>query len=367
MHNRALAAIAAGDLVRARPLLEQSLGDAERLGDEQHVGNAHGGLGILDLYERRYEDAAPRFVRCLESALRTGWRINVVYSLRGLAVTSAAGGDLEAAARLLGASEVIEEEIGERIQGYAARIFDETADPCVHARIGEPSIGTAYGEGRAMTGQRRCVRRSPSGRRSRLLSMCFFAGWRALGRLGCLRHPLEPRARAGDRAAGQGLLGVRPARHGLRPAGRPGPERARRDLPLDRAHPVEPARGRALGARRDRRRLSLPGDHDARAALQPDEAEPRRRARPRPHHHGRRPRARPGEPRIPAGARRADPDDGPDFFRAAERDHRREGDPLCAARGRRHRHRRPSARERRALSYRELAPLSTRPAPPASA
>ena len=127
------------------------------------------------------------------------------------------------------------------------------------------------------------------------------------------------------------------------PQGVAGPERARRDLPLDRADPVEPARGRALGARRDRRRLPLPGDHDARAALQPDEAKPRRRARPRPHHHGRRPRARPREPRVPAGARRPDPDDGPDVLRAAERDHRREGDPLRAARGRRHRHRRPAA------------------------
>ena len=39
-------------------------------------------------------------------------------------------------------------------------------------------------------------------------------------RLGRLRHPLEPRARAGDRAPGQGLLGVRRARHRLRPARR---------------------------------------------------------------------------------------------------------------------------------------------------
>ena len=114
-------------------------------------------------------------------------------------------------------------------------------------------------------------------------------------RLGRLRHPLEPRARAGDRAAGQGLLGVRPARHRLRPARRAEPRRARRDLPLDGADPVQPARRRALGARGDRRRLPLAGDHDARAALQPDEAEPRRRARPRPHHPRRHPRSRPRE------------------------------------------------------------------------
>ena len=153
---------------------------------------------------------------------------------------------------------------------------------------------------------------------------------RRLGRLG---DPLAHRPRAGDRAAGEGLLGVRPARHRLRPARRARPRRAGRDLPLDGADPVEPARGRALGARGDRRRVPLAADHDARAALQPDEAKPRRRARPRPHHHGRGPRARPREPRVPAGARRADPDDGPHLRRAAERDHRREGDPLRARAG----------------------------------
>ena len=149
-HNRALAAIAEGDYVRARPLLEQSLAGAERLESDQNAGNALCDLGILDLYERRYEDAAPLFARALESALRTGWRINVVYSLRGLAATAAAGGDLERAARLSGASDVIEEEIGERIQGYAARIFEQTAS-LVRNRPDEPPIDTAYSAGRAMS------------------------------------------------------------------------------------------------------------------------------------------------------------------------------------------------------------------------
>ena len=115
----------------------------------------------------------------------------------------------------------------------------------------------------------------------------------APGRLGRLRDHVEPRARAGHRAAGEGLLGVRPPRHGLRPARRAEPRRAERHLSLDGAHPVEPARGRALRARGDRRRVPLAGHHDARDPLQPDEAEPRRRARPRPHHPRRDPRPRP--------------------------------------------------------------------------
>ena len=69
-------------------------------------------------------------------------------------------------------------------------------------------------------------------------------------RLGRLRHPLVARARAGDRAAGQGLLGVRRTRHRLRPARGREPRRARRDLPLDGADPVVAARRRALGPRR---------------------------------------------------------------------------------------------------------------------
>ena len=186
-------------------------------------------------------------------------------------------------------------------------------------------------------------------------------------RLGLVRHPLDARARAGHRAPRQGLLGLRPARDGERPARRAGSRRARPDLPLDGADPVEPARGGGVGARGDRRRVPLAGDHDARAALQPDEAEPRRRARPRPHHPRRDPRPRPREPRVSAGARGADPDDGPHVHAAAERGDRREGDRLGLARHRRRRHRRPAA-ERRALRLpRRCSRWSRRPARPASA
>ena len=129
------------------------------------------------------------------------------------------------------------------------------------------------------------------------------------------------------------------------------PRRARPDLPLDRADPVVPARRRAVGARRDRRCVPIAGDHDARAALQPDEAQPWWRARPRPHHPRRDPWSRSREPRVPAGAVRADPDDGPDVRHASERGDRREGDPLVVTGRRRCRHRR-STPGRRAVRLR---------------
>jgi tetratricopeptide (TPR) repeat protein len=151
IHNQGLSAIAAGDYVRARPLLEQSLAEAERLGSDQHAGNALCDLGVLALHERHYEEAIPLFARSLESAVRTGWRINVVYTLRGLAAATAqVSGDLDAAARMLGAADAIEEEIGEDIQGYAASIFAETGAR-LFDQLDEPQIAAAYASGRAMS------------------------------------------------------------------------------------------------------------------------------------------------------------------------------------------------------------------------
>ena len=206
------------------------------------------------------------------------------------------------------------------------------ASPTAGSRLAKPSMRLGRGAGRLR-------RRGDQVRRARRAA---HAPWR-------LRPPggdVDARPRAGHRAPRQGLLGLREARLDRRPAGRRRPARARRDLPLDGADPVEPARGRALRARRDLRCLPPPEHHNARASLQPDEAKPRRRARPRPHHHGRDPRPRPRRARVPEGPRRPDPDDGPDVLERPERDHRREGDPLRAARDRRDRHRRPPPRSR---------------------
>ena len=64
--------------------------------------------------------------------------------------------------------------------------------------------------------------------------------------------------------------------------------------------------------------------------------------------------------RVPAGARRPDPDDGPDVHRRAEHGDRREGDPLRPARRRRGRHRRPPP-GRRALRLHADRRATSRP------
>ena len=144
---------------------------------------------------------------------------------------------------------------------------------------------------------------------------------------------------AGDQAPDQGLLGVPRHDHGLA-AAEPLVRRLPPAVPLDRAHPELAARGRAVRLRGRRRRLPQEQRHDDGAPLQPDEAEPRWRAGPRPHHRGRRAGHGQGEPRVPGQA-------GPHLLPRprlpvrAQRDHRREGDRLARSRRRRGRHRRP--------------------------
>ena len=154
------------------------------------------------------------------------------------------------------------------------------------------------------------------------------------------RHPghhVGHRPRPGDQAPDQGLLGI--PRHDHRVASIAELRRLPAAVPLDRAHPELADRRRARGLRGRRRGLSPEQRHDHGAALQPDEAQPRGRAGPRPHHRGGRPRDGPGDPRIPgqAGAHLLP---RPRVPVRAQRDHRGEGHRLARSRRGRGRHRR---------------------------
>ncbi len=129
-------------------------------------------------------------------------------------------------------------------------------------------------------------------------------------------------------------------------------------VPLDRAHPVQPDRRRARGLRGHRRRLPQEQRDHHRAALQPDEAEPGRRAGPGPHHRAAvrgMDRAtleypvKPGPPVLPR----------PRVPVRAQRDHRGEGDRLAGPGRGGHRHRR--ARVGHVPRRRLPAPLPPRP------
>ena len=149
-HNQGLWAMERGDLSRARACLEENLTGSRELGSDAQTGNAAADLGILALYEHRHGDAVPLFVESLESARRTGWPLNIAYCLRGLGCVAVANGEIETAARLLGAAESVEERIGELTQPYARRAFEEAAT-AVHERLEQPAIAAAWASGRALS------------------------------------------------------------------------------------------------------------------------------------------------------------------------------------------------------------------------
>ena len=105
----------------------------------------------MALHERRYEDSVPLFIESLDSALRRGRREYVGQALLGLAAATAAVGDLRSGARLLGASETVERQIGEEIDlPYARSAYAEALAPLVE-RAEEPEIAAALAAGRAMS------------------------------------------------------------------------------------------------------------------------------------------------------------------------------------------------------------------------
>ena len=150
LHLDALLAVGHGDYARARAGLEEELARARELGFTDLVANALADLGILALHERRLEDAVRLFADSIELAPQTGWHALVAGSLRGLGCALASLGKLDTAARLLGASEALFEPLGQPIEAYAVRAFDECGAP-VRARLDEPELAAAWAAGRTMS------------------------------------------------------------------------------------------------------------------------------------------------------------------------------------------------------------------------
>jgi hypothetical protein len=59
-------------------------------------------------------------------------------------------GEIDTAARLLGAATALQERIGEAIQGYSVDAYEEAAAPVVE-RLGKPEVAAAFAAGQAMS------------------------------------------------------------------------------------------------------------------------------------------------------------------------------------------------------------------------
>jgi predicted ATPase/DNA-binding SARP family transcriptional activator len=150
VHDQAIWAIERRDLVRARALLEESLAASRALGSEPRAAVSVIELGALALMEQRENEAVSLLVQSLESAVRGGLRPTASRALRGLAVVMANRGDAEVAARLLGAAEAVDMQIGDSLLPYELVVYWEPVQWVVE-RSHEPAIAAAWAVGRRMS------------------------------------------------------------------------------------------------------------------------------------------------------------------------------------------------------------------------
>jgi predicted ATPase/class 3 adenylate cyclase len=148
--DRARFSLRRGDYGRARALLDESVARARDLDDDFYLANALADLGVLELREHHYPEAVAVFAAGLERFVKRGIRVGVGISLRGLAATAAAAGQLEAAARMLGSADRIDDETGFLWDTFERDTFTEAIAP-VFERANEPGIAAAMAAGRTMS------------------------------------------------------------------------------------------------------------------------------------------------------------------------------------------------------------------------
>jgi predicted ATPase/class 3 adenylate cyclase len=149
MHDDGLRAIDTGDYPRARAALDASLERARAMSARDEICNDLTDLGVLALYERRFDDALRLFGESLPLARQSSWDILVAWGLWGIGCGLAAAGDLRSAARLFGAAEALHERLGQPIEPWAVRAYAEGSAP-VRERLGEDDLAAAWAAGRAL-------------------------------------------------------------------------------------------------------------------------------------------------------------------------------------------------------------------------
>jgi predicted ATPase/DNA-binding XRE family transcriptional regulator len=145
---------ARGDIERARTLLEDSLTSLRRQTYPQRVANALANtltrLGSIECEMGGYVRASGLLRESLDLAQRFGFVYDAPICLEGLARTLAMQDQPERAARLLGVSNGLHEEMGTTLTPIARSDHDHAAK-AARAALGEDAFAAAWEEGRAMS------------------------------------------------------------------------------------------------------------------------------------------------------------------------------------------------------------------------
>lgn len=152
--NLADAVRAQGDLERARTLLEESLSSLRRqkypLRIAYALARTLARLGSIECELGEYERASELYVESLELERRFEFRYEAEACLEGLARVAAVRDRPERAARLLGASAALCEEVGISLSPMV-QVDHEHAVDAARAALGEDAFATAWAAGFAMS------------------------------------------------------------------------------------------------------------------------------------------------------------------------------------------------------------------------
>jgi predicted ATPase/DNA-binding SARP family transcriptional activator len=142
-NNAGYVAIGQGSYERAAAYLDEALVFAERSGERLRVIMAHGNLGLTSLFTGDLERAAARFSEQLRLCSDRSLSWLASEGVAGLAAIAACRGEVERAARLLGAAQAMANVLGD---ATGVKLEQQFFSPA-RERIGETRWRNAYADG----------------------------------------------------------------------------------------------------------------------------------------------------------------------------------------------------------------------------
>jgi predicted ATPase len=148
--NMADLALHVGDMESVERLANESLALCRASGDESGTATNLGNLAFAALERGDPEQAHVLLVEALERAHRLGFRELVATIVEGLAAAAVASGASADAARLLGASARIQEEIGMSLGPFETRLHERTVE-AARDSLGEDGFAAEWTAGRELS------------------------------------------------------------------------------------------------------------------------------------------------------------------------------------------------------------------------
>ena len=139
-----------GRLDEAARLHEEAIEHCRASGRDEQLVISLFNLGRVSMFQDRHDEAAERFAQALDAARELGYREMIAYCLKGSGEVMAARGELEPAARLLGAADRLFAELGAHVEAGEQATYEETVAELKRG-LGDEAYRSAHAEGQALT------------------------------------------------------------------------------------------------------------------------------------------------------------------------------------------------------------------------